>query len=124
MKRFDSLDQIPVADLPTNQALVVEEVLENLIAAYTRSGQQYDPEEHGYVVLVERGDENALKELLGYEPARAPYERTHLLYGCFITAVVYDQFGIGLVVPDEDWLDPGMRLALESSIEIEKATSH
>jgi hypothetical protein len=124
MKRFDSLDQIPAADLPTNQALVVEEVLENLIAAYARSGQQYAPEEHGYIVLVERGDEKDLRELLGYDSARAPYERTHLLYGCFITAIVYDQFGIGLVVPDEDWLDPGMRLALESSIEIEKATSH
>jgi hypothetical protein len=124
MKRFDALEQIPAADLPTNQALVVEEVLESLIAAYARSGQQYDPEEHGYVVLVERGDEKALAELLGYEPAKAPYERTHLLYNCFITAVVYDQFGIALVVPDEEWLDSGMRLALESSIEIEKMTSH
>jgi hypothetical protein len=124
MQRFDSPDQIPAADLPANQALLLEEILDQLITASTMDGRPYHPDEHGYVVLVEKDDEERLQELLGYEPARAPYEKTRLLHGCFVTAVVYDQFGIALVIPDEPWLDAGMRLALETAAEIEQQTSH
>jgi hypothetical protein len=123
MKRFDSPEQIPAADLPANQALVVEGVFEELIGVYTQGGQQYNSEEHGYVILVERGDEEQLTELLGYPPAMAPFGKTKLLHGCFVTAISYDQFGIALVVPDEPWLDSRLRLALESAVEIEKEIS-
>jgi len=52
-KSNDDLQKLP-SDDPAYP--VVMEMVEHLINAYTMPGYPYDPENSGYVVLIERGD--------------------------------------------------------------------
>lgn len=82
----------------------MRELVELLIVNCPLNGRPYDPEEHGYLVLVERGDEaRELTELgLPCRLSEIPWESAQRR-GDFIFAVYLgtDEFGMGLLIPDE-----------------------
>jgi hypothetical protein len=87
--------------------------MQSLLTAY---GEAFDPDDYGYVVLVDQHttDADAL-ELMGriWPDARFEGVTFDRETDCFHTVwLANNQFGISFVVPDEPWLDPRIRAAL------------
>ena len=114
MKVFKSLEDVDGAGLPPPLAEACRETLAALIGAYAEHGDTYDPEDDGYVVLVEEGDEDGdLEAECGYGLGDAPFEGGIFEAGVFRTCVLHNnQFGISIVVPDAPWLPPEIRARL------------
>lgn len=131
MKGFDSLETIDAASLPEGQAKIVKELLSKLISTHTRKGRQFNPEEDGFVVLIEKGDNPIIqKSELGYMLKDAPLTPLAQLkpvageINCYITAIHYDdQFSVHLVIPDEPWLNSAVRKRLEANLEPARSTA-
>ena len=99
---------------------VMQELVELLIVNCPLNGQPYDPEEHGYLVLVEPGDLNRELNELGLlcRLSEIPWESAQRR-GDFIFAVYLgtDEFGMGFLIPDESWVDGEFRAVLEEMLE-------
>ena len=114
---YRSIEEIREAQLPPQIEKVVCRCLQDLMDAY---GDDYDPEDDGYVVLFSQDttDEDAL-DLFGRTWMGACLEG--VLYdkeaNCFLTCVLTsNQFGYTIVVPDAPWLDPEFRAKLIAEI--------
>lgn len=98
----------------------MRELVELLIENCPLNGRPYDPEEHGYLVLLEPGDlEGELTQLdLQCRASDIPWESAQRR-GNFIFAVYLgtDEFGMGFLIPDEAWVDGEFRAVLEEMLE-------
>ncbi len=117
LSTFRSLEEAREARLPPHLEKIVADCLQNLMDAY---GDDYDPEDCGYVVLYTREttDEDAL-ELFGRTWADALLEGASYdeESRCFLTCVLTNnQFGYTIVVPDAEWLDPAFRAKLADEL--------
>lgn len=77
---------------------------------------RYDPEEDGYVVLVERDDlDRVLSDLcLPYRLCEVPFEAVHMTEGHYCGIyLANNQFAITFLVPDAEWLTPEVRRHME-----------
>ena len=94
-------------------------VMQELVDLLIVSVVPYDPEEHGYLVLLEPGDlDGELTELgLHRRLEDVPWESAQRR-GEFIFAVYLgtDEFGMGFVIPDESWVDGDFREVLEEML--------
>jgi hypothetical protein len=114
MKGFSSTDTIDAASLPDGLAAVARSALAGRIATCTQSGREYDPEEDGFVALIEKSD-NPIRQRgeLGFTLEEAAFAAVSLESGYFIGTVHLDhRFTVILVIPDEPWLDPHLRHTL------------
>ena len=114
---FKSLDEVQEACLPPRIRKIVGSCIEDLLDAY---GDDYDPEDDGYIVLYSREttDRDA-RDLFGRTWTDACLEgvtfdeESH----CFLTCVLCNnQFGYTIIVPDAEWLDPAFRAKLLSEL--------
>ena len=91
---------------------LMEELVEQLIRAYTWPGHPYLPEDYGYLILIQEGDTFVAD--VGYTLIDMPWEGVTLrgdhYYGVFLAN---DEFGIGFVIPNAPWLPPDVRAVLE-----------
>ena len=97
---------------------LLEGILDRLISIHAKSSG-YDPELHGYVVLIEALDvyrEESLPEL-PCPLADVPWEGV-TLKGGFYHAVVLtnNDFGIDFLIPDKPWLSELIRKSLEAHL--------
>jgi hypothetical protein len=106
--------------LPTGSRarFLLERLLHRLIEAHAKSSG-YNPELHGYVVLIEALDvyrEEILPEL-PCPLADVPWEGV-TLKGGFYHAVVLtnNDFGIDFLIPDKPWLSELIRKSLEAHL--------
>ena len=106
--------------LPTGSRarFLLERLLHRLIEAHAKSSG-YNPELHGYVVLIEALDvyrEEILPEL-PCPLADVPWEGV-TLKGGFYHAVVLtnNDFGIDFLIPDKPWLSALIRKSLEAHL--------
>ena len=80
----------------------------------------YDPEDDGYVVLVEPGDVGrVLTDLrLPYRLCEVPFEAVHMqeAHYCAIY-LANNQFAITFLIPDADWVEGKLRRHLENLLE-------
>ena len=119
MKEFRSIEDVEAAGLPDGLSGIVSGALKALIEAYAEIGERYDPGADGHTVLVEAGDtDDAIRTAIGGHTLRdAPFEGCSRVGTCFLTCVLLNnQFGISIVIPDEPWLDPGVRERLMADL--------
>ena len=77
---------------------------------------EYDPQDDGYVVLIEQGDvDRPLADLcLPYRLCEVPFEAVHMTEGHFCGIYLRDnQFAITFLIPDAEWLTPDIRSHLD-----------
>jgi len=114
MKIFDSLaalDQIRGSPLSPMLRGIVVRMLGHF---------EYDPEEDGYVVLIEEGDsDRPLARLcLPYRLCEVPFEAVHTTEGHFCgICLANNQFAITFLIPDAEWLTPDIRSHLDDLLE-------
>ncbi|NGX16144.1 hypothetical protein [Wenzhouxiangella sp. XN24] len=81
---------------------------------------EYDPQEDGYVVLIEEGDlYRDLADLcLPYRLCEVPFEAVHMTEGHYCAIyLANNQFAITFLIPDADWVQGELRKHLESLVD-------
>ena len=119
MKTFKSLAEVDTANLPPPLHQACRGTLEALVGAYAEVGAEYDPDDDGYVVLVEEGDTDAdlERETGSYSLRTALFEGCVHENGVFLSCVLHNnQFGISIVVPDAPWLAADVRARLMAEV--------
>jgi hypothetical protein len=113
MKVLKSLADVAAAGLPPPVHRAAHGVLKSFIEALAEHGVEYDPEDDGYVIVVEGGDEAEVAAEVGYPLSEALLEGGSYEDGCFVTCTLHNnQFGISWVVVDSPTLDPTVRARL------------
>lgn len=120
MLTFKSAEDLGRLDPHGEVYPVMRELVDLLIVNCPLNGRPYDPEEHGYLVLVERGDlDRDLIELgLPCRLAEIPWDSAQRRRG-FIFAVYLgtDELGMGFLMPDESWVNGESRAVLEEMLD-------
>jgi hypothetical protein len=126
MKTFTSLSDLNQLTDDDPAKPVVKQLLEWLIADGESPDFPYNPEEHGYIALVEPGDVD--RELDDIDMPRLTeilWEGVNIIDG-FYHAVYLGagDYGIGFVIPvDAPWLSDDLREVLESLVDDPNAQS-
>ena len=98
----------------------VNTLIRDLITAYSPPGRPYDPEDDGYVILIEEGDVNrTLDELWdGCTLLNVPWEGI-MLQGDFYIAVYLanNEYGLTFAIPDADWVTGELRDMIEDILD-------
>jgi len=108
--------------LPENHPAhaTVEELIDQLITAYSPSGRSYDAEDDGYIILVEPEDaQRTLDELWnGATLLNIPWEGI-FLKGDFYIAIYLanNEYGLSFVIPNADWIDGDLREMIEDILD-------
>ncbi len=119
MKVIKSQEDVQKAALPADLHVLVTEAIQNLIAAYSEYGGQYEPDAHGYILVAEPGDESRdLSDAgLPYRLADVPWEAVqrhgHYFYGIYLAN---NDFGLG-VYADSRWVNGAARRNLEANLD-------
>ena len=108
-KSNEDLNKLP----PDDPAYAtIQELIEQLISAYSPSGRSYDPEDDGYIILIEPEDvDHTLDELWdGCTLLNIPWEGI-MLRGDFFIAIYLanNEYGLTFVIPDADWVNGELR---------------
>ena len=109
---FQSIDDLKQLSRGDHARPLVRSILNRLIQVHA----PYDPEAHGYVVLIQPHDvhRQRILPMLPYALARVPWEGVTLVAGFFHAVVVTNNtFAIDFVIPDADWLTETLRASLE-----------
>lgn len=114
MKVIKSLEDVDVAGLSPPVYAVAHSVLKGFIDALVENGNEYDPENDGYLIVIEGGESDAeIEAEVGYNLREARYEGGYFEQGCFVTCTLHNnQYGISWVVEDSPKLDPDIRTKL------------
>jgi hypothetical protein len=114
MKVLKSLEDVESAGLSPPVYTAAHTVLKNLIDAYADYGETYNPDDDGYLIVIEGGETDAEVEAeVGYNLREALYEGGTYEDGCFVTATLHNnQFGISWVIIDSPALDAELRAKL------------
>jgi hypothetical protein len=103
----------------------VEETLKDWIENYKKLDTLFDPDEHGYILLIQsKNDLNELEEL-NIDLSDSIFESIELvnladkeIYNLFV--LCNNEFGYGIIIPKEDWLNEEILNNLNSYLEIDK----
>jgi len=113
MMVFKSIADVEAAGLSPPVHGVVHRVVSGFIEALAKYGETYDPEDDGYTILIEGGDEEAVAAEIGYPLGDALFEGVYREDGCFVGCVLHNnQFGYSLIFVDSPKLDPAVRAKL------------
>ncbi len=99
---------------------IVEELIEQLITAYSPTGRAYDAEDDGYVILIEPEDaDRTLSELWeGCTLLNIPWEGIFLRDGFYIAIyLANNEYGLSFVIPDADWVTGELRELIEDILD-------
>ena len=114
-KHSKDLSQVPPG---SPERIIVESILDRFIQVHA-TPPGYDPEAHGYVVLMEAQD-LARQTILPELPCpltQVSWEGVTLVGGFFHGVVLTNnQFGIDFVIPDADWLSETLRVSLMDNL--------
>jgi hypothetical protein len=109
MKVLKSIQEVEAAGLSPPVRDVVHRVVQGFINALAKYGGTYVPEDDGYTILIEGGDEAEVAVEIGYPLADALFEGVYREEGCFVGCVLHNnQFGYSLVFVDSPRLDPAI----------------
>ena len=105
---------------PADPALpIINDLLNTLIVEGERTGHTYNPDNDGYIALVERDDADRVIHELWCDRTLAdvPYEGVSKRDGFWIAIYLSNnQFGIIFLIPDRDWLGDDLREVLEDNL--------
>ena len=99
---------------------VMEDLVKVLIDDFIEPGQSYDADDFGYLVLIEPGDtDRVLTDVdMPWTLEQVPWEGASMRDG-FIYAVYLgtDDYGMGFIIPDADWVNGKLRKVLEDILD-------
>ena len=99
---------------------VMEELVRVLIDDFTEPGQDYSPDDYGYLVLIEPEDvDRELNEVdMPWTLADVPWEGASMRQGFYYAVYLgTDDYGMGFVIPDAPWVNGRLREVLESILD-------
>jgi hypothetical protein len=108
-KSTEDLDKLPVDD---PAYATVEELIEQLITAYSPPGRAYDAEDDGYIILIEPEDvDRTLDELWdGCTLLNLMWEGIFLRNNHFVGIwLANNEYGLTFVIPNADWVTGELR---------------
>lgn len=119
MKTFKSHSDLNQLSQTDNAYPLIEDLVTNLIDAYTWPGHPYVPEDYGYIVLIEEADVDSIIDL--------PEVQCNLLdvlwegaakRGDFYLAIYLwnDDAGMSIVIPDAPWVNGDLRKLLDEMV--------
>ena len=98
----------------------IKELIEQLITAYSPTGRSYDPEDDGYIILIEPQDvDRTLDELWdGATLLSIPWEGL-FLQGDFYIGIYLanNEYGLTFVIPDAGWVTGELRTMIEDTLD-------
>jgi hypothetical protein len=94
---------------------VIDDLLNTIITEAQKSGHNYQPNNDGFIVRIDRVDADLELDL--FTPPRKLedvfWEGVEVRSGHFIAVfLANNQFGLIFVIPDADWLPDGLRRVL------------
>ena len=98
----------------------VQELIKDLIEAYTWEGHPYNPDWYGYTILIEPEDvDRTLDELWdGATLLNIPWEGIMLRDGFFIAIyLANNEYGLSFVIPDAPWVAGELRELIEDILD-------
>lgn len=98
---------------------VIKELIDLLIKPLTPASGGYDFNGYGYLVLVEEGDLDGVIDLpeIACTFEEVLWEGASMRDGFYYAIyLANDEFGIGFVIPDADWLKPEHRDLLDEMV--------
>jgi len=119
VKTFKQHSDLEKLDFSDPAYPVMEELVKVLIDQFTEPGQTYSPEDFGFLVLIEAGDvDRELTEIDMPKLTDVYWEGASMRQG-FIYAVYLgtDDWGMGFVIPDADWVNGKLRKVLEDILD-------
>ena len=120
MITFKSAEDL--SKLPENHPAhpTIKELVRLLIEDYTSDGYTYDPDDDGFIILIEEGDvDRELTELWsGCTLLNIYWEGITLRDGFFIAIyLANNQYGLCFVIPDADWVNGELRTLIEDILD-------
>ena len=92
---------------------VVEELVQLLIDDFTWENHPYDLDDYGYIVLIENGDVD-----MPWRLADVPWEGASIRHGFYYAVYLgTDDYGMGFVIPDADWVNGRLRKVLDGILD-------
>jgi len=106
---------------PDNPARpVMDDLVKVLIDDFNEPGQVYDADDFGYLVLIEPGDvDRVLSDIdMPWTLVDVPWEGASMRDGFFYAVYLgTDDYGMGFVIPDAQWVNGQLREVLESILD-------
>ena len=99
---------------------VMKELVELRIDDFTSPGHPYDPDDFGYLVLIEKGDiDRVLADIdMPWTLVDIPWEGASMRQGFYYAVYLgTDDYGMGFVIPNAPWIDGRLRETLESILD-------
>ena len=116
-KSTEDLSKLP----PSHPAFpTVQELVDRLITAYTSSGQPYNWQDYGYVILIEEADVNGTIDEIwdGCTLLDIYWEGIMLRDGFFIAIyLANNEYGLVFVIPDAPWVNGELRQMIEDTLD-------
>ncbi|MEQ9445809.1 MAG: hypothetical protein RJS98_09610 [Rhodospirillaceae bacterium] len=116
MKIFMSLRDVGQLNPASPHRRLVNQLLRRWITAHARCGNAYNPDEHGYLVLIEPIDlesDHILPEL-PCSLCEVPWEGVSRIGDYYYAVTITNNdFVIGCLIPDAPWLYLELRQSLE-----------
>ena len=119
MKKITKLADLQKISPPRLKA-VTDVEFRNLLTIHQSNGQTYNPDEDGYILLIESGDSDKdIKPILNATFQDVLWEGFRKVNGYFIGVVMFNnQFGLTVIIPDETWLSLLWRQIIMSNMDI------
>jgi hypothetical protein len=115
MKTFKS---IPDLEQVRNDPLYA--TIRSLVVPVIAEYPEYRPMDDGYLVLIESADVNRVLDDLDvpWRLSEVPFEGVTVVDGCFHAVyLANNQFALGFLIPDEDWVTGELRHMLEAHLD-------
>lgn len=114
MQVFKSAQEVIADPLSPSVRALTHRLFEEIVEAYKEGGFEFDAEDDGCFIVIEREDsDDAVHALVGYSLRDVAIEGGHYSDCCFVFCTMHNnQYGITWIVPDETWLDPALRQRL------------
>ena len=120
MLTFKSPEDISTLPATDPAFPVVQELIKELIEAYTWEDHPYNPDWYGYIILIEPEDaDRTLDELWdGCTLLNIPWEGIMLRDGFYIAIyLANNEYGLSFVIPDAEWVTGELRSMIEDILD-------
>jgi hypothetical protein len=109
-----------IADVDRFRNHPLHATVESLVVPFINEYPEYHPEDDGYLVLLEPADvDRVLSDLdMPWRLSEMPFEGVTMVDDCFHAVyLANNQFALGFLIPDEDWLPGEVRRVLEAHLD-------
>ena len=99
---------------------VMKTLVKQLIDDFNEPGQAYSADDYGYLVLIEPGDaDRVLTDVdMPWRLADVPWEGASMRDGHYYAVYLgTDDYGMGFVIPDADWVNGRLRETLDGILD-------